>query len=76
MSFQVAVVNEGKSPIEVYHAPLSGGKHSTERIAVGGKLKIKVEPNTALIFNNDSPDTVAVKLRVHGDLGLSMGYGR
>ncbi len=75
-AFSVNVENKGKSPIEIYHAPIDGGKHSSEMVAVGGKTKIKVDPNTALIFKNANPDTATVSLRVHGDLGLSMQYAK
>jgi hypothetical protein len=37
-------------------------------------VKIKVDKNTSLRFENHSNEEVAVKLKVKGDLGLSMGY--
>ena len=37
-------------------------------------VKVKVDKNTSLRFENHSNEEVAVKLKVKGDIGLSMGY--
>lgn len=37
-------------------------------------VTIRMEKNTALIISNASDNTANVKLKVTGDLGLSMGY--
>lgn len=73
-TFSVKVKNEGKNPIEFYRAPLSGGKHSFVTLAPGESAKVKVESNTAVVFNNASADTATIKLDVHGDLSLGMNY--
>jgi len=36
--------------------------------------KVVVDKNTSLRFENISSEEVAIKLKVKGDLGLSMGY--
>ena len=72
--FSVKVKNEGKNSIELYRAPLSGGKHSFVTLAPGESTKVKVESNTAVVFNNASADTASVKLDIHGDLSLGMNY--
>jgi hypothetical protein len=44
------------------------GPRSTE------KIKLKVEENTSIRIENSSSEQVAVRLRVKGDIGLSMNY--
>lgn len=73
-SFTVNLKNISKQSIEVYHAPVNGGKHSSQMVAPNQSVKVKVDKNTALIFGNSSMDTVNIALKVKGDVGLSMGY--
>lgn len=73
-SFQVNLQNASKHDLTVYMAPIAGGKHSSQTIQPSGKVKLKVDPNTALYIVNSSNDTASVNLKVTGDLGLSMGY--
>jgi hypothetical protein len=73
-TFKVNVMNAGDKPLEVYRAPIDGGKHSFVTLAAGASAKIKVEPNTALVINNTSQDTASVKLVVRGDISLGMQY--
>lgn len=72
--FTVNLKNTSKQTIEVYHAPINGGKHSSQMVEPNQSVKVKVDKNTALIFGNQSMDTVTIALKVNGDLGLSMGY--
>jgi len=37
-------------------------------------VNLKVDANIALVINNKSNQTAAVKLKVKGDLGLSMDF--
>jgi hypothetical protein len=72
--FSVKLKNVSKNSITVYHAPNDGGKHTFETIQPNQTIKVKVEPNTALIVENKSSDVASVDLLVKGDTGLSMGY--
>jgi peptidyl-tRNA hydrolase len=71
---KVVLQNISEKDIEVYHAPINGGKHSSQIVKPNETVTVKVEKNTALYISNASNDTVNVKLKVTGDLGLSMGY--
>jgi hypothetical protein len=73
-SFTVKMKNVSNQPVEVYQAPLGGGRHSGSTVQPGRSVTVKVQSNTALIVNNPSADTVSVALKVTGDTGLSMGY--
>jgi hypothetical protein len=72
--FSASLTNTSKEDIEVYEAPVGGGKHSTVIVKPGKTVKAKVDANTALIVQNKSGNSVNVKLKVKGDTGLSMGY--
>jgi len=73
-SFKVKLKNVSQNSLEVYHAPIEGGKHSTQKVKPNEYATVKVDRNTALIINNTSKDTASVDLKVTGDIGLSMGY--
>lgn len=73
-SFKVSLKNVSKNNLEVYHAPIEGGKHSSQKVKPNEYATVKVDRNTALIINNTSKDTASVDLKVTGDTGLSMGY--
>jgi hypothetical protein len=72
--FSVKLKNVSKNAVTVYHAPKDGGKHSFETVQPNQTIKVKVEPNTALVVENKSNDVASVDLLVKGDTGLSMGY--
>jgi len=73
-SFKVKLTNISKNDIEIHKAPIDGGQHSFEVVKPNALVSLKVESNTALFIQNKSNDTAFVKLKVTGDLGLSMGY--
>jgi hypothetical protein len=73
-SFKVRVKNVSAKAIDVYRAPIAGGKHSRQTINPNQTVTVKVERNTALMFENASSDTANVQLKVTGDVGLSMNY--
>lgn len=73
-SFKVRLENTSPSTIEVYLAPINGGKHSFQTINPKEIVSVKVSANTALVIQNKSTDTASVKLKATGDVGLSMGY--
>jgi hypothetical protein len=73
-TFKVKLQNVSKNDIEVYHAPMNGGTHSSQIVKPENKVTLSIDENTALYIVNNSNDTASVKLKVTGDVGLSMGY--
>lgn len=73
-SFRVQLKNDAKNTIQIYMAPISGGKHSGQPVAPNASVKVKVDKNTALVIQNPNKDTASVILEVTGDTGLNMGY--
>jgi hypothetical protein len=73
-TFKVKLQNVSKNDVEVYHAPINGGKHSSVIVKPRNKVSISVDPNTALYISNKSDDTASLNLKVTGDLQLSMEY--
>ena len=73
-SFKVKLTNVSENEIKIYNAPINGGTHSPQIIRPNEIIIIKVEKNTALIFENKFDETASVNLKITGDLGLSMGY--
>ncbi len=72
--FGVKLKNISNSPITIWQAPISGGKHSPVTVAPNQMIQIRVERNTALEIENNSDNAIRVELVVTGDIGLSMGY--
>lgn len=72
--FQLTVTNTSIVPVDIWQYPLSGGRHSLVSLRPTEKIKLKVEENTSIRIENTSSEQVAVRLRVKGDLGLSMNY--
>ena len=73
-SFKVKLKNVSKNNLEIFHAPIDGGKHSSQKVKPNEYATVKVNRNTALVISNTSKDTASVDLKVTGDTGLSMGY--
>jgi hypothetical protein len=73
-AFKVKLKNVSPNQLELYHAPIAGGRHSGQIIQPNKSITVKVDRNTALIIANASSDQANVELKVTGDLGLSMGY--
>ena len=72
--FQVTVTNTSIAPVDIWQYPLSGGRHSLVSLRPTEKIRLKVEENTSIRIENSSSEQVSVRLRVKGDLGLSMNY--
>lgn len=73
--FSVKLKNASTSNVEVWEAPINGGRHSQVIVKPNETVKVKVDKNTALrIENKSSENQAAVELHVKGDTGLSMGY--
>ena len=73
-NFKVKMRNISKNELELYHAPINGGRHSSQIVKPNKRVTVRVDKNTSLVINNKSKDTASVDLHVTGDLGLSMGY--
>ena len=73
-SFKVKLKNVSRNNLEVFHALINGGKHSSQKVKPNESATVKVDRNTALVISNTSEDTASVDLKVTGDIGLSMGY--
>ena len=72
--FYANVTNISSYEIIIWQYPNDGGRHSPITLKPAMSAKVKVDKNTSLRFENHSNEEVAVKLKVKGDLGLSMGY--
>jgi hypothetical protein len=72
--FYANVTNISNYEIIIWQYPNDGGRHSPITLKPSMSAKVKVDKNTSLRFENHSNEEVAVKLKVKGDLGLSMGY--
>lgn len=73
-NFTVKLRNVSRNNLEVFHAPINGGKHSSQIVKPNEQVTVKVAKNTALFIKNESPEQASVNLYVTGDTGLSMGY--
>ena len=73
-SFSVKMKNVSFSNLTYYYAPIDGGTHSPQLIKPFQSANIKVDKNTALVIDNQTDITATVKLKITGDVGLSMGY--
>ncbi len=73
-AFQVKLKNVSRTALDVYHAPVDGGKHSSQTVQPGEQITVKLDRNTALIIENKSDQTASVDLYMTSDTGLSMGY--
>ncbi|MBL7817289.1 MAG: hypothetical protein JNL70_19945 [Saprospiraceae bacterium] len=73
-SFVVRMKNTSLSNLSYYEAPISGGTHSPQTIKPNQSAVIKVDKNTALVIDNKTNILATVKLKITGDVGLSMGY--
>jgi hypothetical protein len=73
-TFQVKLKNVSKNNLEVYHAPITGGKHSSQMVKPSQVVTVKVDADTALFIKNANDEKANVELHITGDTGLSMGY--
>lgn len=72
--FYAKVTNISNYEITIWQYPNDGGRHSPLSLKPYMNAKVAVDKNTSLRFENHSKEEVAIKLKVKGDLGLSMGY--
>lgn len=72
--FFVRVTNTSNYDVIIWKYPIDGGRHSPITVNPFSTIKINVDKNTAIRIENQSNEEVAIKLKVNGDTGLSMGY--
>lgn len=72
--FYAHVTNISNFEVTIWQYPNDGGRHSPITLKPSMSVKVAVDKNTSLRFENHSNEEVAVKLHVRGDVGLSMGY--
>ncbi len=72
--FRVKLRNTSAQDIEIYRAPIDGGRHSGQSVKPGEAVGVRVEANTALVIVNPAAAEASVQLTVHGDTGLAMNY--
>lgn len=72
--FSVRINNPSNYEITIWQYPINGGKQSQIKITPFSTIKINVDKNIAIRIENQSNEEVAIKLKVSGDTGLTMGY--
>jgi hypothetical protein len=72
--FYAHITSASSKEITIWQCPIAGGKHSPLILKGLSSAKVVVDKNTSLRFENLNSEEVTVKLKVKGDLGLSMGY--
>ena len=72
--FYANVTNISKNDLIIWQYPNEGGRHSPITLKPSTNAKLHVDKNTSLRIENHSKEEVAIKLKVKGDIGLSMGY--
>jgi hypothetical protein len=73
-TFSVKLKNVSNHDLKIVMAPNTGGTYSPITVKPKETVKVKAQPNTALIIENKSNEEASVDLYVTGDTGLSMGY--
>ncbi len=72
--FSVRITNTSNYEITIWQYSINGGRDSQIKVNPSSTIKINVDKNTAIRIENQSNEEVAIKLKVTGDTGLSMGY--
>lgn len=72
--FSVKLKNASAADLELWEAPVGGGRHSQVIVKPNETVKVSVDKNTALRIENTANAAATVELLVKGDTGLSMGY--
>lgn len=72
--FYADATNTSNFEVTIWQYPNDGGRHSPITLKPFQSIKVTVEKNTSLRIENHSNEEVAIKLKVKGDIGLSMGY--
>jgi hypothetical protein len=72
--FYASVTNASNFEVTIWQYPNDGGRHSPITLKPSLSVKVTVDKNTSLRIENHSNEEVVIKLKVKGDIGLSMGY--
>ena len=72
--FSVRITNTSNYEITIWQYSINGGRDSQIKVNPSSTIKINVDKNTAIRIESQSNEEVAIKLKVTGDTGLSMGY--
>ncbi len=72
-SFKAVVKNDSEVPVDVYQLPLGGAEIKLITLQPGQQKTVRFNADTKAIFKNTGKKEAAVKLKVTGDTGLSMG---
>lgn len=72
--FYASITNTSNFEATIWQYPNNGGRHSPITLKPSMSTKVNVDKNTSLRIENHSNEEVAIKLKVKGDIGLSMGY--
>jgi hypothetical protein len=72
-AFTAMVRNDCSVAVEIYKMPLGGTIQKIATLQPGQQKKVRIDADTKAIFKNISNEEAAVKLKVTGDTGLSIG---
>ena len=72
--FYASITNTSNFEVTIWQYPNNGGRHSPITLKPSLCVQVTVDKNTSLRIENNSNEEVAIKLKVKGDIGLSMGY--
>jgi hypothetical protein len=72
-SFKVVVKNDCDVAVDVFEVPLGGAEKKLLTLQPGQQKTVRFAADTKAIFKNNSNKEAAVKLKVTGDTGLTMG---
>jgi len=72
-SFKASVYNDSKAAVHIYESRLAQPEKKLTTLQPGQKKTVRFGADTKAIFKNDTNQEAAVKLKVTGDTGLSMG---
>ena len=72
-SFKARVYNDSDIPVEICSAGMGQSEKKLITLKPGQQKTVRIAADTKAIFKNNSDKEAAVKLKVTGDTGLSMG---
>lgn len=72
--FIITLKNVSNHPIDIYLAPIDGGRYSRQTLQINQIVSTSVGKNTAIVIENKSDQYASVDIKATGDLGLAMDY--
>lgn len=73
-AFRVNLTNASVVNVFVYSQLASGERLLEKEVAPQEKIELRAAQNTSIVIDNPSEERATVKLKVKGDVGLSMEY--